>query len=124
LLWSSASTPMQLIPRRRLYPEAATNKSAPTDTDKQTGQQTGMPPPPGSDAGPKAARPYPSGRLAAQLNRAGLVLLIAGCVLVFLLPITRRQSRGRAAMAAVWPCVVLRLRERMNTAISSDGEPG
>jgi len=33
LLWSSASTPKRIIPQRYLYSEAATNKSAPTDTN-------------------------------------------------------------------------------------------
>ena len=56
LLWSSASTPKQIIPQQHLYPEAATNKSTPADTNKQTGMLL----PPGSDAGPKATRPQPS----------------------------------------------------------------
>jgi subtilisin len=72
LLWSSVSTPKQIIPLRNLYPEATTNKSEPTDTDKQMGQQIGRLPPPGSDAGPKATRPQPSEWLAIPLGRAGL----------------------------------------------------
>jgi subtilisin len=90
LLWSSASTPRQIIPRRHLYPEASTDKSAPADSDAQTGMLS-----PGSDAGPKATRPYPSGWMAAPFNRAGLALLIAGCVLALLLPVSRRQSPRR-----------------------------
>jgi hypothetical protein len=68
LLWSSASTPLQFIPQQHLYPEAATNKSAPTDTNKQTGMLL----PPGSDAGPKATRQQPGEWLAIPLGRAGL----------------------------------------------------
>jgi subtilisin len=44
LLWSSASTPKQIIPQRHLYPEAATNNSAPVDANQQESQQAGMPP--------------------------------------------------------------------------------
>jgi subtilisin len=54
LLWSSASTPKQIIPQPNLYPEAATNDSTPTDTNKQTGMLLL----PGSDAGLKATRPH------------------------------------------------------------------
>ncbi len=104
LLWSSASTPKQIIPRRYLYPEAATNKSAPTDTNKQTGMLL----PPGSDAVPNATRPQPSKWLASPLGRAGLVLLIACGVLALLLRIDWRQARRRFAMAAAG--IVSRLR--------------
>jgi hypothetical protein len=34
LLWNSASTPKQILPQLYLYPEAATNKSAPADNNK------------------------------------------------------------------------------------------
>ena len=84
LQWSSASTRKQIIPQQHLYPEAATDKSTPADTNKQTGMLL----PPGSDAGPKATRPQPSGRLASPLGRAGLALLIAG-VLALLLRLAR-----------------------------------
>ena len=93
LLWSSASTPRQIIPRRYLYPEAATNGSTLADTDKQTGMLL----PPGSDACPKAARPQPSapsGLLAIPHSRAGLVLLIACGVSAILLGTRWRQARS------------------------------
>ncbi|HEU0177662.1 MAG TPA: PA14 domain-containing protein, partial [Blastocatellia bacterium] len=99
LLWSSASTPMQIIPRRYLYPEAAADISTPTDTNKQSGMLL----PPGSDTGPKAIRPQPSAPnrwLARPLGRAGLTLLIACGVLALLLQINWRQARRRVAMAA------------------------
>jgi hypothetical protein len=57
LLWSSASTRKQIISQQYLHPEAATNKSAPADTSKQTG----MLPPPGSDVGSKAIRSIQKG---------------------------------------------------------------
>jgi len=71
-----------------LYPEAAPDKSAPADANKQTGMLT----PPGSDSGPKAARPQPGGRLAIPLGRAGLALLIAGGVLALILRIDCKES--------------------------------
>jgi subtilisin len=115
LLWSSASTPKQIIPWRHLYPEAATDKSAPTDTNKQTGMLGS----PGPDAGPKATRPRPS-----QLSgRAGLALLITCCVAALLLGGGWRRTSKRFAVVAVCLGVVLRLRERMNTAIGPGGEP-
>jgi hypothetical protein len=89
LLWSSASTPLQIIPQRHLYPEAATDKSAPTDANKQTGMLL----PPGPGAGPKATRPQPGGWLALPLGRAGLASLIAGAVLALLLRIDRKESK-------------------------------
>jgi hypothetical protein len=64
LLWNSASTPKQIIPQRYLYPEAETNKSAPADTNKETG----MLPPPGTDAVPKATPPRPGEWLAIFLS--------------------------------------------------------
>jgi RHS repeat-associated protein len=124
LLWSSASTPKQIIPQRYLYPEAATNGSSPTDTIKQTGMLL----PPWSDAGPKAAWPQlgapsrwplspltdlaqevaalarpssPSRWAAIPLSRAGLVLLIACGVSALLLVINWRQAGRRFAVAAV-----------------------
>jgi RHS repeat-associated protein len=93
LLWSSASTPRQIIPRRYLYPEAATNGSTPADTNKQTGMLL----PPGSDACPKAARPQPSapsGWMAIPHSRAGLVLSIACGVSAILLGTRWRQARS------------------------------
>src|SRR4030095_4876751 len=93
LLWSSASTPKQVVLQQYLYPESATDKSTPTDTNKQTGMLL----PPGSDAGPKAARPHPGEWLAIPLVRAGLALLIACGVLALLLRITWRHSRRRSA---------------------------
>jgi hypothetical protein len=120
LLWSSASTPRQIILPQWLYPEAATNQPAPADTIKQVGMLL----PPGSGACPKAIGPQTNAQsrwLASPLVRAGLVLLIAGCVLAFLLPINWRQSRRRLVVVAVCPGVVLRLRERMNTIIGSSG---
>jgi len=84
LLWGSASTPKQVIPERQLYPETATNKSAPADTNKQTGMLS----PPGSDAGPKATLPQPNapGRWPANpLGRTGSVLLIICGVAALLL---------------------------------------
>src|SRR5215475_3033483 len=95
LLWNSASTPKQIIPQRHLYPEAATNKSAPADADKQTGMLL----PPGSDAGPKATRPQPSGWLAARPGRAGLALLIAGCLLALLLSINSKAVNAFSGVA-------------------------
>jgi hypothetical protein len=35
LVWSSVSTPKQIIPQRHLYPEAATNESTPVDANKR-----------------------------------------------------------------------------------------
>jgi subtilisin len=89
LLWSSASTPLQIIPQRHLYPEAATDKSAPADINKQTGML--LPPGPGAD--PKATRSQPGGRLALPLGRAGLALLMAGAVLALLLWIDRKELK-------------------------------
>jgi len=89
LLWNSASTPKQVIPQRYLYPEAATDKSAPADANKQTGMLL----PPGSDAGPKAARAQPGWRLAIPLGRAGLVLLIVCGVSALLFRIDCKESR-------------------------------
>jgi hypothetical protein len=89
LLWSSASTPKQIIPQRHLYPEAATDKSAPADI----GKQTGMLLPPGPGAGPKVTRPQPGGWLALPPGRAGFALLIAGGVLALLLRIDRKESK-------------------------------
>jgi hypothetical protein len=89
LLWSSASTPLQIIPQRHLYPEATTDKSAQADTNKQTGMLL----PPGSDAGPRAIRPQPSGWLAIPLSRAGLALLIACGVLALLLRTDCKESK-------------------------------
>jgi hypothetical protein len=110
LLWSSASTPKQIIPQRHLYPEAATDKSAPTDTNKQTGMLL----PPGSDAGPKARRPQPSALSrwpANPLGRGGLALLIACGVSALLLRINRRQARKLFVTAVA--CVVSRLRDQI-----------
>jgi RHS repeat-associated protein len=96
LLWSSASTPKQIIPQRYLYPEAVTNESAPTDVNKQTGMLL----PPGSDAGPKALWLQTGKWLATPFGRAGLALLIVGCILAFLLrnvmpsSMRRRRERG------------------------------
>jgi hypothetical protein len=84
LLWSSASTPMQIIPQRYLYPESTTNNLTPADANKQTGMLL----PPGSDAGPKATQPQPGATsrwLASPLGRVGLVLLIACGVSALLL---------------------------------------
>jgi hypothetical protein len=89
LLWGSASTPKQIIPQRYLYPETATNKLAPADTDKQTGMLLS----PGSDAGPKAICPQPSRWLAVTLRREGLASLISGGVLAFLLRISFKESK-------------------------------
>jgi hypothetical protein len=115
LLWSSASTPKQIVPYQYMYPEAAADKPAPTDTNKQTGALL----PPGSDAGPKATRPRPS-----QLpGRAGLALLSICGVAALLLGGRWRRTSKRFAVVAVCLGVVLRLRERMNTAIGSGGEP-
>jgi RHS repeat-associated protein len=116
LLWSSASTPKQIIPQRNLYPEAATNKSTPADTNKQTGMLL----PPGSDAGPKVTRPQPnttSRWLSIPLGRAGLALLIACGVLALLLRINWRHARSQFATAATG--VVSRLRDQ---AASRTGE--
>src|SRR6266540_3235536 len=107
LLWSSASTPKQIIPQQWLYPEAATNGPAPADTNKQTGMLL----PPGSDVGPKAARSQPSEWLASPLSRAGLVLLIACGVVALLLRTGWRQARRRFAMSAAG--VVSRLRDQI-----------
>lgn len=99
LLWSSASTPKQVIPRRHLHPEAATNGSTPADTNKQTGMLL----PPGSGAGPKATRlqlGVLSRWLASQLSRVGLALLIACGALTLLLRINWRKARGRFAKIA------------------------
>jgi RHS repeat-associated protein len=96
LLWSSASTPKQIVPQRYLYPEAVTTESTPTDVNKQTGMLL----PPGSDAGPKTLRPQTSEWLAIPFGRAGMALLIAGCILAFLLrnampgSMRRRRERG------------------------------
>jgi RHS repeat-associated protein len=110
LLWSSASTPKQIIPQRYLYPESATDKSTPTDTNKQTGMLL----PPGSDAGPKARRPHlsaPGRWLANPLGRWGLALLIAFVVSALLLGTVWRQAgRWPATAAAV---VMSRLRDRI-----------
>jgi RHS repeat-associated protein len=110
LLWSSASTPRQIIPQRYLHPEAATNQSSPTDTNKQTGMLL----PPGSDAGPKGAQPNAASRwLAVPLGRVGLILLglIVGAVLAVLLRIDWRRLRGRFAVAGGG--AVSRLRDRI-----------
>jgi RHS repeat-associated protein len=99
LLWSSATTPRQIIPRRYLHPEAATNESTPADTNKQTGMLL----PPGSDACPKARRPEPGAAIrwqASPLGRGGLVLLIGCGVLALLLLVNWRQARGQLAMVA------------------------
>jgi RHS repeat-associated protein len=112
LLWSSASTPKQIIPRRQFYQGAATNKSAPADSNKQTGMLL----PPGSDAGPKATQPEPGAAsrwLASPLGRTGLVLMIACGVLALLLRARWRQAPGRFTMAAVRPGVVSRLRDQI-----------
>jgi len=110
LLWSSASTPRQIIPRRHLYPEAATNKSAPADINKQTGMLL----PPGSDACPKATCPQPNAPnrwLASPLSQAGLVLLIACGVSALLLGTVWRQAGRRFAMAAA--DIMSRLRDQI-----------
>jgi RHS repeat-associated protein len=110
LLWSSASTPKQIIPQRFLYPEAATNKSEPTDTNKQTGMLL----PPGPDAGPKAAQPQPgvlSRWLASPLGRAGLVLLIACGLLALLLRLNWSQARRKFSIVVA--NVVSRLRNQI-----------
>jgi RHS repeat-associated protein len=109
LLWSSASTPKQIIPRQHLYPEAATNQS-PADANKQTGMLL----PPGSDAGPKITRPQlgaTSRWLASPLSRAGLALLIACGVLALLLRIDWRQARRQFAASAAG--VARRLRDQL-----------
>jgi len=49
--------------------------------------------PPGSDAGLKATRPQPSGRLAIPRGRAGLALLIACGVLALVLRIDCKESK-------------------------------
>src|SRR5262249_16055828 len=119
LMWGSASAPKQIIPQRQLYPEAATNKSAPADTNKQTGMLS----PPGSDAGPKATRPQPNAPSrwpANPLGRTESVLLII-CGVAALLLRNGRQSRKRFAAAAARLGAVLRLRERMTTPGSSSG---
>jgi hypothetical protein len=111
LLWSSASTPKQIIPRRYLYPEAATDNPTPTDA-----KQTGLLLPPRSDADPKATQPQPispSRWLASPLGHAGLVLMIA-CGLLALLRRTRwRQSRRGFALAAMCSGVLLRLQDQI-----------
>jgi RHS repeat-associated protein len=108
LLWSSASTPKQIIPQRHLYPEDAMNGATPSDANKQTGTLL----PPGSDAGPKATRPQHSVTsqwLVGALGHAGLILLIACCVSVLLLRTRLRQARRRFATAAAG--AVSRLRD-------------
>jgi hypothetical protein len=57
--------------------------------------QIGMLLPPGSDAGPKAGRPQPSGWLAIPISRAGLALLIACGVSALLLRIDSKESRRK-----------------------------
>ena len=110
LLWSSPSTPKQIIPQRYLYPEAATNKSEPTDANKQSGILL----PPGSDAGPKATLPHlsaPGRWLASPLGRAGLVLLIICGALALLLRTRWRRARRRFATAAA--SVMSRLQDQI-----------
>jgi RHS repeat-associated protein len=110
LLWSSASTPRQIIPQRHLYPEAAPNGSSPTDINKQTGMLL----PPGSDTGPKATRLQPNAPsrwLSSPLGRAGLALLIACGMLALLLGTRWRQARRLFAMAAAG--AVSRLRDQI-----------
>lgn len=114
LLWSSASTPQQIIPWEHLYQEASTDESAPIDAK----QQTGMLAPPGLDAGPKSTRPQPN----QWPGRAGLALLITCGVAALLLGGRWRRTSKRFAVVAVCSGVVLRLRERMNTTIGSGGE--
>jgi RHS repeat-associated protein len=111
LLWGSASTPKVIIPQRHLYPEAAADKPAPTDADRQEGQQTGMLQPPGSGAGPKAIRPQSDRWPASLLGRAGLALLIACGVLALLLRINWRRSGRLFATAAAR--VVSRLQDQI-----------
>jgi len=109
LLWSSASTPKQIIPRRRLYPEAA-NEAASSDANKQTGMLL----PPGSNAGPKATwlqSGDPRRWLASTFGRACLALLIACGVLALLLRSGWRLARSRFTMAAAG--LVSRLRGRI-----------
>jgi subtilisin len=109
LLQSSASTPKQIIPQQQSYPEAATNTPAPTGANKQTG----MPPPSGSDAVPRAKKLKlgASNRwLVTPLGRAGLTLLIASCVWVLLLRNNWQQSRRWLATAAA--SITSRLREQ------------
>src|SRR5262245_22613958 len=107
LLWSSASTPKQIIPQKYLYPEAATNRPTQTDTNKQSGMLL----PPGSDAGPNGARLKLGEWLRIPLGRAGLALLIACGVLAFLLRTGWRQARRRFATAVAY--VVSRLRDQI-----------
>src|SRR6266540_3444959 len=114
LLWSSASTPKQIVPQQWLYPEAATNKSTPADAK----QQTGMLLPPGSDAGQKATRPHlsaPARWLTNPLGRVGLALLIAFGALALLLRINRRQARRLFAMAAAG--IASRLRDQITARL-------
>jgi len=114
LLWSSASTPKQIVPQQWLYPEAATNKSTPADAK----QQTGMLLPPGSDAGQKATRPHlsaPGRWLTNPLGRVGLALLIAFGALALLLRINRRQARRLFAMAAAG--IASRLRDQITARL-------
>jgi PA14 domain len=101
LLWSSASTPKQIIPRRHLYPEAVTNWSTSTDS-----KQMGVLLPPRSDPGLKATRPQP-GALSA-----GLVLLITCGVSALIL-----WSRWRQASK-------LRSRLKIFVALRSGVRPG
>jgi RHS repeat-associated protein len=110
LLWSSASTPKQIIPQNQLYPEAGADKSAPTDTNKQTGMLL----PPGFDAGWRAALTQWSAmsRLSAgALGRLGLGLLIAGVGFAVLLHFNWPQLRRRCATAAAF--VLSRLRDQI-----------
>jgi hypothetical protein len=111
LLWSSASTPKQVIPQRYLYPEAATNGASPTDTIKQSGMLL----PPGSDSGPKAARLQPSGRPAIPRGRAGLALLIACGVSALLLRTAYKELKRTDEQGNKFRW---RQRLRMFTAIS------
>jgi RHS repeat-associated protein len=110
LLWSSASTPRQIIPRCYLYPATTANESTPSDT----GKQTGMLLPPGSDADPNSMQPQ-HGVLsrwpASQFGRAGLALLIACGLFALLLRLNWSRARGKFAMA--FAGVVSRLRGRI-----------
>jgi RHS repeat-associated protein len=82
LLWSSATTPRQTIPQRYLYPEAATKKSTPAETNKQTGMLL----PPGSDSDPKIMQPNIQGKWPViSLGRAIIVLWIASALFILLL---------------------------------------
>jgi RHS repeat-associated protein len=114
LLWSSASTPRQIILQQYLYPEAATNQPTPTDTNKQSGMLL----PPGSDADPKATGQHlsvPRRWLSIPLGRAGLALLIACGVSALLLRSRWRQARRWFAMATAG--VMSRLRDQITARL-------